>query len=67
MQVLTPGMQHGEKADGGAAVSGVGGDGEQSFRSGLKQEGVDLSRVLKRQAADLLWESERDMEVRNRQ
>src|SRR5580658_6629258 len=67
MQVLTPGMQHGEKADGGAAVSGVGGDGEQSFRSGLKQDGVDLSRVLKRQAADLLWKRERGVEVGDRQ
>jgi hypothetical protein len=54
MQVLTPGVQHGEEADGGAEVSGVGGDGEQSFRSGLKQDGIDLSWVLKRQAADLL-------------
>jgi hypothetical protein len=54
MQVLTPGVQHGEEADGGAEVFGVGGDGEQSFRSSLKQDGVNPSRVLKRQAADLL-------------
>jgi hypothetical protein len=43
MQILTPGMQHGEEADGGAQVSGIGGDGEQSFGSGLKQDGIDLS------------------------
>jgi len=36
MQVLTPGVQHGKKADGGAEVSGIGSDGEQSFGSGLK-------------------------------
>ncbi len=67
MQVLTPGVQHGEEADGGAEVSGVGGDGEQSFGSGLEQDGVDLSRVLKRQAADLLRESEHDVEIGNGQ
>ena len=48
-------------------MSGIGGDGEQSFGSGLKQNGVNLSRVLKRQAADLLRKSEHDVEVRNGQ
>src|ERR1700689_1685247 len=67
MQVLTPGVQYGEKADGGAEMSGIGGDGEQSFRSSLKQDGIDLSRVLKCQATDLLWKRERDVEVRNGQ
>ncbi len=46
-------------------MSGVGGDGEQSFRSSLKQDGIDLSWVLKCQATDLLWKSEGDVEVRN--
>jgi hypothetical protein len=50
MQVLTPGVQHGEEADGSAKVPGVGGDGEEGFRSSLKQDGIDLSRVLKCQA-----------------
>ena len=67
MQVLTPGMQHGEKADGSAEVFGIGGDGEQSFRSGLEQNGVNLSCVLKRQSADLLGKREDDVEIRNRQ
>ena len=61
------GVQHGKKADGGAEVSGIGGDGEQSFGSGLKQNSVNLSRVLKRQATDLLRKSEDDVEVRNGQ
>ena len=67
MQVLTPGMQHGKEADGGAEMSGVAGDGEQSFRSSLKQDGIDLSGVLKCQATDLLWKREHDVEVRNGQ
>ena len=65
MQVLTPGVQHGKEADGSAKMSGVGGDGEQSLRSGLKQDGVNLSRVVKRQSADLLRKRENDVEVGN--
>ncbi len=67
VQILTPSVQHGEEADGGAEVSGVGGDGEQSFGSGLKQDVIDRSRVLQRQAADLRRKSEHDVEVRNGQ
>ncbi len=67
MQVLTPGVQHGKKADGSAEVFGVGGDGEQSFGSGLKQDGIDLSLVLKRQATDLLRKREDDVEIGDRQ
>ena len=67
MQVLTPGVQHGKEADGSAKVPGVGGDGEEGFRSSLKQDGIDLSRVLKCQTTDLLWKRERDVEVRNGQ
>ena len=67
MQVLTPGVQHGKEADGSTKVPGVGGDGEESFRSSLKQDGIDPSRVLKRQATDLLWKRERDVEVGNGQ
>ena len=67
MQVLTPSVQHGKEADGSAEMPGVGGDGEQSFRSSLKQDGIDLSWVLKRQATDLLWKREHDVEVRSGQ
>jgi hypothetical protein len=67
MQVPTPGVQYGKKADGSTEVSGIGGNGEQSFGSGLKQDGIDLSRVLKRQATDLLGKSEHDVEIGDRQ
>src|SRR5580700_5452206 len=67
MQVLTPSVQHGKEADGSTKVPGVGGDGEESFRSSLKQDGIDLSWILKCQATDLPWKSERDVEVRNGQ
>ena len=48
-------------------MPGVGGDGEESFRSSLKQDGIDLSWILKCQATDLLWKCEGDVEVRNGQ
>jgi len=64
---LFDGVQHGKKADGNPEMSGIGGNGEQSFGSRLKQDGIDLSWVLKRQAADLLGERERDVEVGNGQ
>src|SRR5271168_5174260 len=67
MQVLTPGVQHRKEADGSAEVPGISGDGEQSFRGSLKQDGIDLSWVLKCQATDLLWKREHDVEVRNGQ
>src|SRR5271170_2628372 len=66
VQVLTPGVQHGKEADGGAEMFRIGGDGEQGFRSRLKQEVVNLPRVLKGQAADLLRKSEDDVEIGNR-
>src|ERR1019366_282742 len=67
MQVLTPGVQYGKKADGSAEVSGIGGNGEQGFGSGLKQDGIDLSGVLKGQGTDLLGKSEHDVEIRTGQ
>jgi hypothetical protein len=66
MQVLPPSVEHGEEADMRAEVSGLGGNGEQSFRSGLEQNRVNLSRVLKRQSADLLGKREDDVEIGNR-
>jgi hypothetical protein len=60
-------VQHGEESDGSAEVSGIGGDGEQSFGSGLKQDGIDLFLVLKRQTADLLRKREHDVEIGDRQ
>ena len=66
VQVLTPSVQDGQETDGGAEVFRIGGNGEQSFRSGLKQEVVNLSRVLKRQSADLSGKREYDVEIGNR-
>ena len=66
MQVLSPGVEHGEEADMGAEESGIGGGFEQSGCGGAKQDRVDLFRVLKRQPADLSGQGKHDVEVGNR-
>jgi hypothetical protein len=63
MQILTPGVEHGEKADGCTQKSRVRRCFEQSLRSGAEQEVIDRFRILERQAADLLWQGKYHMEI----
>ena len=63
VQILTPGVKHGEEADGGAEQPGIGGGFEQRLGGGAKQDGVNLSWVLKRQSADLRRQREDDVEI----
>ena len=53
-QVLAPSMEHGEKADLGAQVFGISGDGEQGLRRGLEQEAIELSLILIGNCCNLL-------------
>ena len=53
MQVLAPGVEHREEADGGAEQPRIGRGFEQRGRGRAEQDGVNLSRVLQRQPADL--------------
>ena len=39
-------MEHGEKADLGAQMLGISGDGEQGFRRGPEQNAIELSLIL---------------------
>jgi hypothetical protein len=63
MQILAPGVQHGEKADVRSQVLGVMGNGLQCFGCGTKQDAVDRSFVLQGEWADFFWQREDDMEV----
>lgn len=63
MQILPPGVEHGEKADGGAEQSRVGGGVEQRSGGAAKQDVVNLAWVLKGQAPDLGGQREHDMEI----
>jgi len=49
------------------AIVRIGGGLKQSSRSGAEQDGVNLSRILKRQPTDLRRQGEHDVEIRDRQ
>src|SRR5580698_3357365 len=67
MQILTPGVEHGEEADGGAEQPRFGGGFEQALSGRAKQDLVNLLRVLERQPSDLRGQSEHDVEIGNGQ
>src|SRR5438477_4847778 len=62
-QVLSPTVQHGEEADLGAEMFGVGGNGAQGFRSGPKENVVHHLLVLVSDGCNLFWQGKDDMEV----
>ena len=62
-QVLTPTVQHGEEADLGAEVFGIGGNGAQGFGGGAEENAVDHFLVLVRDGGNLFRQREDDMEV----
>jgi hypothetical protein len=53
-QVLAPGVEDGEEAEGGAEVFGVAADGEEGFGGGTEKDAVNLARVLQGDLGDLL-------------
>ena len=66
-QVLAPGVQNAEKADGGPEMFGIGGDLQQGVRAGLEKQAVDLLLVLQGERGQFVRQSEDDMEVAHRQ
>ena len=46
LQVLAPGVEHGDETDLGAEMARVGGDREQRLGRRLEQDGVDHCLVL---------------------
>jgi hypothetical protein len=53
-QVLAPGVKHGEKANLGAQVLGIGADGEQGLGRGPEQDAIELSLILIGNCCNLL-------------
>ena len=56
-----PGVQHGDQADLGAQMLGVGGDGAQRLGRGLEQQIIDSGLVLERDRADRRRQGEDDV------
>ena len=67
MQVLSPGMQHRQKAEPSAQVPGVGGNLQQGFSRGTEEYAIHQSLVLEGQRCEQLGQGEDHMEVLNRQ
>ena len=67
MQVLAPGVEHGDETDLGAEMLRVGGDRAQRLGRRAEQDGVDRLLVLEGDLGDRRRQREDDMEVRHRQ
>ena len=66
-QVLPPGVQNAEEADGGSQVFGISRDLQQGVGAGLEQQTVDLLLVLQGERVQLMRQREDDVEVAHRQ
>ena len=66
-QVLAPGMEHGEHADAGAEMAGIGGDLQQGLGSCTKQQAIKQTLVAECERRQLLRHGEDDMGVGHRQ
>src|SRR5215471_1248557 len=62
-QVLTPSMEHGEKADLSPQVFRISGDSAQSLRRSPEQDAIELSLILIGNCRNLLRYSEDHVEV----
>jgi hypothetical protein len=62
-QVLPPGVQHGDEADLGPQMGGIGRDDPQGVRRGPEEDAVDPRLVLVRDGRNRLRHSEDDVEV----
>ena len=66
-QVRAPSVEHGEKADLGPQVLGIGGQLEQGFCRGPHQQAVNPAWILKCNRTEDPWERENNVKVRRRQ
>lgn len=62
-QVLAPRVQHGEEADLGAQVLGVGSDGAQGLGGGTEEQAVDERLVLIGDGGNVAGQREDDVNV----
>jgi hypothetical protein len=67
VQVLAPGVEHGDEADLGAEMLRVGRDASQRLGRGSEQDGVDRRLVLGGNLGHRRRQGEHDVEVLNRQ
>jgi hypothetical protein len=66
-EILSPTVEHGEEADLGAEMFGIGSDGGQGLGCGSEQNAVDESFVLVSNGGDWFGQGEDDMKIRSRE
>ena len=66
MQVLPPGVEHGEEADLDAKMLPIGGDLQQRFRSRAEQQSIDDLLILKCQRCQFLGQREDQVKIGRR-
>src|SRR5260370_36472658 len=67
MQVLAPGVEHGDETDLGTEMLRIGGDGSERLGCRPEQDGVDPLFILERDLGDRRRQREHNMEIRYRQ
>ena len=67
MEVLAPCMQHGDSADFGTEMFGIGGDREERFMCSAKKNVINHILVLKGDLGDGCRNREDNVEIRHRQ
>jgi hypothetical protein len=66
-EILSPSVQHGEKADLRAEVLTIARDGQQGFGGGTEEDAVNDLRVIERDGGDLFRDRENHVEILHRQ
>jgi hypothetical protein len=64
MQLLAPGVEHGEAPDLRTEMFGLCGDVLECLADRAKEEPIEQTRVLQRQGAQVVWQGKDDMDVR---
>ena len=67
MEVLTPGVKHGQEADSRPQVFRIRGDSEQRLGDCAEEDAVNTPGIVQCQAGDLLRQSKHDVEILYRQ
>ena len=62
-QVLAPGVQYAEKADSGPQVFRIGGNLQESFSTGSKQQIIEQFFVMEYQRSQYVWNCEDQMYI----
>ena len=67
VQLLRPGVQHGEHADGAADITGIAGEFDDRRGTGLHQHSIAVALLSTQHLAQLGGHCDGDVEVRHRQ